>query len=87
MSDKEHEELQKLVKQSMSPVETELRYDLWPRMRQRLEDDAATRNWWSAVFSKRNLTSVPWFDWAALAVMVVCVCVFPSWIPVWLYNM
>jgi hypothetical protein len=38
------------------------------------------------VFSSAVLSSVPWFDWALLAAVIVGVCIFPRSIPVWLYQ-
>jgi hypothetical protein len=85
-----HEEEQKkvadLLKRSIAPVKTELNRDLWPQMLRRLDELEGRRNWFAAMFSSRALASVPWFDWALLAVLVVSVCLFPKSIPIWLYH-
>jgi hypothetical protein len=46
--------------------------DLWPAMRNRLE---------------QNSTTVPWFDWALIAALVLCLALFPRAIPVLLYHL
>jgi len=74
--DQEHERMQRLLKQALPPTSNHpraaLQRDLWPAMRQRLEQRAI---------------AVPWFDWALLAALVVCVALFPRAIPVLLYHL
>ena len=71
-----HERIQQLLKQALPPTSTQpratLQRDLWPAMRQRLE---------------QGLIAVPWFDWALLAAVVVWVALFPRAIPVLLYHL
>ena len=71
-----HERIQHLLTQALPPTSTQpratLQRDLWPAMRQRLE---------------QGLTAVPWFDWALLAALVVWVALFPRAIPVLLYHL
>ncbi len=73
MSEREMEELKKQLKQSLSPVKhVELRRDLWPQMRRRLEE-APIR--------------VPWWDWALLAAASALIFLFPGMIPALLYHL
>lgn len=65
-------ELQELLKRGMSPVQTELRRDLWPAMRSRIEG---------------RRPRVPWFDWALAAAATACLLLFPHVIPVLLYHL
>ena len=71
-----HERIQQLLKQALPPTSTQsratLQRDLWPAMRQRME---------------QGLIVVPWFDWALLAAVVVWVALFPRAIPVLLYHL
>jgi hypothetical protein len=71
-----HERIQQLLKQALPPTSTQpratLQRDLWPAMRQRME---------------QGLIVVPWFDWALLAALVVWVALFPRAIPVLLYHL
>jgi hypothetical protein len=71
-----HERMERLVKQSLSPTDARpaatLQRDLWPAMLRRLEQEAV---------------SVPWFDWALLAAVVVVLILFPRAIPVLLYHL
>ena len=77
---------QSLLKQSMPPSNTELQRDLWPQMVRRLDQRASRGHWLAAMFSPLALSSVPWFDWALLALLVLGICVFPRSIPIWLYH-
>lgn len=86
----EEKKLSDRLKQSFAPVDRklghELSRDLWPRMLHRLDADSRNQNWLAAMFSPPALASVPWFDWALLAALVVGVCIFPKSIPIWLYH-
>jgi len=101
MSEQEEKNLADLLKQSIAPVNRELDRDLWPQVLRRLDQRSAdptwfartwfaqtwlARTWLASMFSAHALSSVPWFDWALLAALVVGVCVFPNSIPVWLYH-
>jgi len=86
MNEPEQKRLADLLKRSLTPMTAELDRDLWPRMLQCLDQDARPRKWFAVLFSPLALASVPWFDWALLAVVVVGVCLFPKSIPVWLYH-
>jgi hypothetical protein len=86
MTDPEQKKLADFLQQSLKPTDCELDLDLWPKMLQRLDQGARQRNWFAVLFSPAALSSVPWFDWALLAVAIVGVCLFPRSIPVWLYH-
>ena len=86
MNEQEQKNLADLLKHSVRPVSRELHHDLWPQMQQRLDRNSAGRSWIASMFSVARLSSVPWFDWALLAVLIVGVCLFPNSIPVWLYH-
>lgn len=76
------DELQALLKQADPPINPELQRDLWPQMLRRLDQGSAAAPW-----SRATLTSIPWFDWALLAVLIVAISLFPSSIPIWLYHL
>jgi hypothetical protein len=86
MTEQEQKKLAALLKQSLVPMHSGLDRDLWPKMLQRLDQNACQRNWFAILFSRGALSSVPWFDWALLAVVIVGICVFPRSIPIWLYQ-
>lgn len=86
MNEPEQRKLAESLKQSLPPTKPELDRDLWPKMLRRLDQDARPRKWFAVLFSPASLASVPWFDWALLAVVIVGVCLFPKSIPVWLYH-
>ena len=72
MNDPNDERIKELLKQSFGPLNTELDRDLWPRMLRRMEERSA---------------SVPWFDWALLAALVLGLFFAPGVIPVLLYHL
>jgi hypothetical protein len=82
MNEPKDEELQALLKQSEAPINLELQRDLWPQMLRRLDQRSASAPW-----SLPGLLSVPWFDWALLAVLAGGIFLFPSSIPIWLYHL
>jgi hypothetical protein len=86
MDKKEQEQLADLLKHSLTPMNRELDRDLWPKMLQRLDQGARNRNWFAVLFSPSAMSSVPWFDWALLAALIIGICLFPRSIPVWLYQ-
>jgi len=69
---KEDEKIQSLLKQVMPPLERELDRDLWPHMLRQLE---------------ARVLTVPWFDWALVALLVVALLMSPHTIPVLLYHL
>lgn len=72
MTDNEEAKIRDLLKQSLEPAQTDLNRDLWPQMLSRMQ---------------RSPVTVPWFDWALLAALVLCLCLMPSAIPVILYHL
>lgn len=86
MNEQEDKKLADVLQQAFAPMDAELRRDLWPQMLRRCERHSTNRPWVSALFLGPALSSVPWFDWALLAALVVGVCVFPQSIPIWLYH-
>ena len=79
-------ELVNVLQQAVRPVNHELRRDLWPAMLRRLDEHPREQPWIAALFSSATVRAVPWFDWALFAGLIVGVSVFPSSIPIWLYN-
>lgn len=61
--DHEERELGTALRKAFPAVDTELRRDLWPEFRRRLEKPAIR---------------VPWYDWALAAVVIVSVAIFPK---------
>lgn len=86
MNEQEQKKLTDVLQLSFAPMDQELKRDLWPRMLRRCEQDSTNQTWSSALFLGSALSSVPWFDWALLAALVVGACVFPKAIPIWLYH-
>lgn len=84
--EQEQKRIAGLLRQSVAPAGAELKRDLWPQMLRRLDETSSSRPWFSVMFSTATLSSVPWFDWALLAALIIGVCVFPNTIPVWLYH-
>jgi hypothetical protein len=69
----EDQKLQQLLKASIGPVNRELERDLWPQMLRRLDEKPS---------------AVPWYDWALLAVLALCLFFFsPGVMPVFLYHL
>lgn len=70
MMEHEQDRMQQLLKAAMPPVgergDRELRHDLWPAMLKRLE---------------ARPIHVPWFDWALLAAVAMCLLFSPAAIP------
>jgi hypothetical protein len=86
MTEPEQKQVADRLKQSLVPMNLELHRDLWPNMLRRIDEGARNRQWFAVLFSPAALSSVPWFDWALLAVLVVGICAFPKSIPIWLYH-
>jgi len=72
MNEPNDDKIRELLKQSMGPVTSELRRDLWPQMLRRLQERSA---------------AVPWFDWALLAALLLWLVLAPRTIPVLLYHL
>lgn len=67
------EPIQNLLKKALPPAQGELQHDLWPQMLNRL--------------SERPVTTVPWFDWALIAALILVLLVAPRSIPLLLYHL
>ncbi len=63
-----------LLKRALPAADTELGRDLWPRMLQLLDERVQERE-------------IPWFDWALLAILVICILAFPESVLVLLYHL
>jgi hypothetical protein len=85
-NEQEQKEIASLLKRSVAPVDAELKRDLWPQMLRRLDESSSSQSWFSVMFSTAALSSVPWFDWALLAALIIGICIFPNTIPIWLYH-
>jgi hypothetical protein len=72
MNQREMDELKKLLKEALPPVEEELRRDLWPSMVRRLEE---------------RPVRVPWWDWLLLGAASLLMLLFPGVIPALLYHL
>jgi len=72
MNQHHDEKIRELLKQSFAPRNEELGRDLWPQMLRRLEEHSAV---------------VPWFDWALLALVALCLYLVPNTIPLLLYHL
>jgi hypothetical protein len=72
MNQHNDEKIRQLLKRSSGQSREELERDLWPQMLRRLEKRSA---------------AVPWFDWALLAVVVLCLILVPNTIPLLLYHL
>jgi hypothetical protein len=72
MNEQEDKKLRELLKASIGPVNQELKTDLWPAMLRRLGERSAT---------------VPWYDWALLALLALWFFLSPGVIPVFLYHL
>jgi len=70
--ERELQEVRELLKRGIGPVQTEVRRDLWPTMRRRIEE---------------RQPQVPWFDWVLAAAATACLLLFPHVIPVVLYHL
>jgi hypothetical protein len=72
MNENSDERIRELLKQSIGPIDAELGRDLWPQMLHRLEE---------------RPSAVPWFDWALLAAVALCLLLVPNTIPLLLYHL
>lgn len=72
MNHQDQDKMAELLRQSIRPLDSAPSRDLWPEMLRRLEEKSPP---------------VPWFDWALLAALAVCLCLMPGTIPVLLYHL
>ena len=68
----EEEKIRTLLQHAFPPAPSELRQDLWPQMLRRMEERVAT---------------VPWFDWALIALLIAAMAASPHSIPLLLYHL
>ena len=75
-NDSDRQRTERLLKRALARANSlpraTLQRDLWTAMRQRLDERSVT---------------VPWFDWALIAAVVVWLAMFPRAIPVLLYHL
>ena len=72
MNQRGDEKMRELLKRSMGTNNRELERDLWPQMLHRLAERSPM---------------VPWFDWALLALVGLCLVLVPNTIPLLLYHL
>ena len=72
MTEHDDRQIRNTLRQSFSPVNTELGRDLWPDVLRKLD----TRS-----------VSVPWYDWVLVGVSVVTFLVFPRLVFVFAYHL
>jgi hypothetical protein len=71
MKNDEEQKLREFLKNNLARADAELSRDLWPQTLERLGE---------------RVRQTPWFDWALLAMVVVCLLLFPKAIPMLLYH-
>ena len=74
MKETNDKDVKNLLRHALRPASTDLQRDLWPQMLQRLD-------------TRSPIKSIPWFDWALLALMAIFILAFPHSIPVLLYHL
>jgi hypothetical protein len=74
MKETYEKQVKDLLKQAFPAAGPDLQRDLWPQMLRRIDD-------------RSGIKAVPWFDWALLAIVVICFLAFPHSIPVLLYHL
>jgi hypothetical protein len=67
-------QIRNLLKKALHQENEELQRDLWPQMLQRLDEGSSAR-------------TVPWFDWALLALLLMCTLAFPQSILMLFYHL
>jgi hypothetical protein len=72
MTELDDRQIRDTLKQSFSPVKTELRRDLWPDVLRKLDLRPAR---------------VPWYDWALVGLSAVMFLVFPRLVLVFAYHL
>ncbi len=72
MTEHNDHEIRDALKQSFSPVKTELRRDLWPDVLRKLDHHAV---------------HVPWYDWALVGLSAVMLLAFPRLVLVFAYHL
>lgn len=72
MLENEARQIREVLKQSLPPVNTELRRDLWPTVLRKLDAHPAR---------------VPWYDWALIVLSASVFLFFPQLILVFVYHL
>jgi len=73
MSEKHHDDIGRILRNALPPMApAELQRDLWPHLLRRLDERTG---------------SVPWFDWALIAVVALGALISPQMIPILLYHL
>lgn len=72
MTEHDDRKIRKALKESLSPVNTELRRDLWPDVLRKLDARPA---------------DVPWYDWALVALSTAMFVAFPRLVLVFAYHL
>jgi hypothetical protein len=82
MNAHDEDRIKQLLQQALPPVDAgaEPARDLWPAMLRRLDATPGAS-------SRSPSRSVPWFDWALIAGLIVFGVAFPATIPVFLYYL
>jgi hypothetical protein len=76
------EDLKQLLRRGVPPLrdaDVELRRDLWPQLKQRLDRENARDH-------ARQPLRIPWFDWALAAIAAAALIFFPGVIPALFYH-
>ena len=69
-------EVKELLKRAVAPVpDAELRRDLWPQMLRKLDEQPSPPS------------TIPWLDWALVAIVSAVLIFFPGSIPALLYHL
>ena len=72
MTEDDDRQIHDALKQSFSPVKTELRRDLWPEVLRRLD---------------AHKVGVPWYDWALVGLSAGMLLAFPHLVLVFAYHL
>lgn len=76
------DDVKELLQQTFPPLrdhDIELRRDLWPQLKQRLDNENVRDH-------ARHPLHIPWFDWALAALAATALIFFPGVIPALLYH-
>ena len=72
MTEHDDRQIREALKRSLSPINTELRRDLWPAVLRKLDTRPAR---------------VPWYDWALIGLSASVLMLFPELILVFAYHL
>ena len=85
----ELDQIKHLLREAMPPVppdQLELRSDLWPQLRARIESQVNNDRASTEVIRESPATRIPWFDYALAALAAAALLFFPGIIPALLYH-